>query len=136
MLVKKQKMSASLSCIGVCVAGANSSGFHRVRLKLQVRSAVTDEKLLTDRALVQLSVWPPFRPHIDILEQLLNVFLRVRAWTAGRRAGSHAFWESDVTCKAHIDMYCIDAGLRGRRQRGILRSVFHVSRQKLNTSQR
>jgi len=27
----------------------------------------------------------------------LKMFVGVRAWTAGRRAGSHAFWESDVT---------------------------------------
>ena len=29
MRVKKQKMSGSQSCIGVCLAGANSSTFHR-----------------------------------------------------------------------------------------------------------
>lgn len=56
------------------------------------------------------------------------MFLRVRAWTAGRRAGSHAFWESDVTFRAHIDMYCIHAGLRGRNQGGILPSKFDIVR--------
>ena len=69
--------------------------------------------LLTDCASVHLSVHLPFRPNIDILERLLEMSLRVRAWTAGRRVGSHAFWESDVTPSAgshilYIAMHMVD----------------------------
>lgn len=82
------------------------------RPKLLLRSTYMNTTLLTDCASVHLSVHLPFRPHIDILVRLLEMFLRVRAWTAGRRVGSHAFWESDVTPSAgahllHIAMHMV-----------------------------
>lgn len=94
---KKQKMSASPSYSGVCVAGANSSKRYRAGGTVTLGLSRTYQPLLTEWPSRQVPVQPLFRLHMDILDQVLKMFLRVRAWTAGRRAGSHAFWESDVT---------------------------------------
>lgn len=54
---------------------------------------------LTESVRVRCSVRPPLRALVDILASF-KVFLRVRAWSRGRSAASHAFWESDVTAGA------------------------------------
>lgn len=97
MLVKKQKMSGSRSCTGVCLAAANSTIFHRAGIKIPAWVKRYGHKATYRRYLRPVhgpvSILPPYR-HFGTV---LKMFMRVRAWTAGRRAGSHALWESDVT---------------------------------------
>lgn len=95
MLLKQQKTNASRSCVRVWLqeltlplrrAALNSSpgqqaadgGTHRLRPGAALRPA---------------SVPPP----LGHFATSLKMFVGLQAWTAGRRAGSHAFWESDVT---------------------------------------
>lgn len=85
MLVKKQKMSASLSCnvTGVCVSELTLLLHLYQSYKLLPGSENTDTELLTDCSSVQRSVRPPFCLHIDILGEVLKMFMSPGLTAAG-----------------------------------------------------